>query len=97
MASGSQDKNLVPGQDNGLIRRWESGEESEEEQDGKAERQKKTQNEEKVTKGIATWELVKFDTKTKTRFLAKLKEIEQFWGQMVIILASLNLSWTGEL
>ena len=39
---------------------------------------KKTQNEEKVTKGIATLELVKFDTKTKTRFLAKLKEIERF-------------------
>ena len=65
----------MPGQDNGLIRRWESGEKSEEEQDGEAERQKKTQNEEKVTRGITTWEPVKFDTTTKTRFLAKPREI----------------------
>ena len=38
---GSQDKNQAPGQDNGLIGRWESGQKSEEEQDGQAERDKK--------------------------------------------------------
>ena len=51
---GSQDNNLTPGQDNGLIRRHgRVVRKSEEEQDGEAERQKKTQNEEKVTRGIA--------------------------------------------
>ena len=44
---GSQDKNQAPGQDNGLIRRWESGQKSEEEQDGQAEREKNDIKEEK--------------------------------------------------
>ena len=87
----SQDSNQAPGQDNGLIRRWLSDQRSEEKQDGQGKTKKWTKMKKKVTKracNLGTSEIL--NSKTKTRFLAKLKEIGQFWGQMVIILASLT-------
>ena len=64
---GSQGSNQAPGQDNGLIRRWLSDQRSEEKQDGQGKKKMNKNEEKRLQKGIATWEVVKFETQKQKR------------------------------